>query len=336
MSSVRCRPRSSPITSRCGCWSPAIRRSSRRSKKAETLHDYGKLFGGKATPRRRPRRRPRPHRRSTRRISSTGRAIPIWRPAAATGPTTGSASPRSASVAAEIGTGALAAFRARRRPLPRLARRPRAGPAALSPGPGGEVGDDHPQPRLPGHLPVGGLSLARPARCRLHRRWRRVLRQRQLHEGRPAVRRRRHHGQPVLRRRDLHAGRRHGLRRPAARPPRRALRHPQRHRHRRLEPGHRSLRCRRPTPPPRSAAAPSTAARVEEAFGLDAGRGHGLLRGQPADLAEGHGSARRLHRRPGRPRRPSGRARHRRFGAGGHVPRRRLAPPRPRRRDRRL
>ena len=67
-----------------------------------------------------------------------------------------------------------------------------------------------------------------------------------------------------------------------------------------------------------------------------AGRGHDLLRGQPADLAEGHGHPRRLHRRPGRPRRASHRARHRRFGAGGHVPRRRLAPSRPRRHDRRL
>ena len=67
-----------------------------------------------------------------------------------------------------------------------------------------------------------------------------------------------------------------------------------------------------------------------------ADRRHGLRRGQPADLAEGHGCARRVHRRPRRPRRPPGRARHRRCGAGGHVPRRRLAPSRPRRRDRRL
>ena len=66
------------------------------------------------------------------------------------------------------------------------------------------------------------------------------------------------------------------------------------------------------------------------------GRRHDLRGGQPPHLAEGHGPARRLRRRPGRPWRPPRRARLRRCGAGGRVPRRRRAPSRPRRHDRRL
>ena len=259
MSSARFPPRSSRIRSRCGCWCRAIRRSPRRSRRPSRCT----TTPGSSAARRRssPARPPvSTSSSSTRRISSTVRAIPIWRPAAATGPTTGSASPRSASVAADIGTGKLAAFRpdvvhchdwhAGLAPaLLHYAEGPAAKsvmtihnlafqgnfPPAIFP----SLGLPDAAFTVDGLEYYGNVSFMKGGL--------------QLADAVTTV-------SPSYAAEICTPGRRHGLRRPAARPPRRALRHPQRHRHRRVEPGERRARCRRPIPPPRSAAAPPIAA----------------------------------------------------------------------------
>ena len=75
---------------------------------------------------------------------------------------------------------------------------------------------------------------------------------------------------------------------------------------------------------------------VEERFGLDPRRQPDLLRGQQADLAEGHGHTDRRARRAGRDRRAAGRAGLGRRGAGGRIACRRRAPSRQGRRGHRL
>ena len=67
-----------------------------------------------------------------------------------------------------------------------------------------------------------------------------------------------------------------------------------------LEPGDRPASRRAPTTRTRSPGAPPTSARCEERFGLERDDGAAVLRGQPADLAEGHGllaAVARRHRR---------------------------------------
>ena len=116
-----------------------------------------------------------------------------------------------------------------------------------------------------GSFPASIFPALRPAAAGLRDRRRRVLRRRRLPQGRPPARRRHHHGEPDLCRGDLHAGGRHGSRRPARARARRAApasstastptsgtRRPTR-------------TSPRPTTPRRSPAAPPTSARSSSA-----------------------------------------------------------------------
>ena len=95
--------------------------------------------------------------------------------------------------------------------------------AALAPvyvnsrgGPNGEDGDDGAQHRLPGPVPGLRLRHAGTAAAGLRHRWRRVLRQCLLPQGRACDGGPHHHGEPQLCAGNLHAGIWHGPRRAAA------------------------------------------------------------------------------------------------------------------------
>ena len=179
---------------------------------------------------------------STRRISTTGPATPMSTRRRATGPTTGGASRALGRAAADIARGRRRRLSCPTSSMPTTGRR-RSTPAylRLRPAAGRAIGDDHPQPRLPGPVRRRHLRRARPAAAGLRARRRRVLRRRRLPQGRAALRRPRspRSARPTPRR---------------SRPPAFGMgldgllaaraadlaRHRQRHRHRGLEP-------RRPT-----------------------------------------------------------------------------------------
>ena len=133
----------------------------------------------------------------------------------------------------------------RARPLPRLDRRPRARlfedravrRAAVR---FDRQPADDPQHRLPGQLLALGHGAHRHRLEVLQLAADGVLRQPQLPEERAGVRRHDHHGQPALRRKRFSAAAELRPGRHPAAPPRRPVRHHQRRRLQRVEPGNRS------------------------------------------------------------------------------------------------
>ena len=211
-------------------------------------------------------------------------------------------------------------------PLPRLADRhdPRAAQYPVPPLPllqPNAHGLHHPQPAVPGHLRhQGRAGHPGPGRQPVHRRQARVLRLRELPEGRPGLRRRDHHRQPQLRRGDPDRLLRRAAGGPAARAPQPPDGHPQRHRRGRLRPrkGSHDLRQLRRVLPGRQGVLQGVpAARA----GPDrrrqcAGRRHGHASVAP----EGPGPGGARHPRADGHRPPAGRAGHGRRQVHRSVP----------------
>ena len=177
---------------------------------------------------------------STRRICSTGPAIRISAPDGRDWPDNAFRFGALSCVAARIALGDVAGLRARHRAWPRLAGRPRHGLPRLSRAAAAGDRADRPQSRLPGTIPGRPARRAAAAAACVRNRRRRELRHDRLSQGRPAIRRPHHHGVA-----DLRAGNPDARRTAAASTgccgARSAVleRHPQRHRHRRLESGDR-------------------------------------------------------------------------------------------------